>query len=165
MLKSIFHVDWALIIQMEHEKCLEMMFLSNAHFVPTLVFTRLWPFEWNWREEAETATDWSQCRSRRHEYWKKIQSRREIAPRIRQRKEHHKKYMREKRNTFCENADFEEEWEMEKRGGGSWNKKAENKEEGNLRGSAAGASQEEWARVSAREFTNERAVACARACA
>ena len=39
--KSIFQVDWAFVIQMEHEKCLEMIFLLNAHIVPTLVHATL----------------------------------------------------------------------------------------------------------------------------
>ena len=38
--KSIFQVDWALIIQMEYGKCLEMIVLLNAHFVPILLSTR-----------------------------------------------------------------------------------------------------------------------------
>ena len=37
MSELIFRVDWALIIQMEHEKSLEMTILSNAHFVPSLL--------------------------------------------------------------------------------------------------------------------------------
>ena len=29
--KSIFRVDWALVMQIEHEKCLEKMICSHAH--------------------------------------------------------------------------------------------------------------------------------------
>ena len=35
--KSIFQLDWALNMQMEHEKCLEKMFHSNAQIEPTLL--------------------------------------------------------------------------------------------------------------------------------
>ena len=40
MCKSILLKGQALIMQLEHEKCLEMIFLSNVHIEPTLMWMR-----------------------------------------------------------------------------------------------------------------------------
>ena len=37
MPKSIFQEDGALIVHMEHEKCLEMIFCSDAQIEPILI--------------------------------------------------------------------------------------------------------------------------------